>query len=159
MEQNASDFSAIMDSLLERQIEDLNLEGKDKPDYVIELYQLFMYEQDHGLVREGRPKKSHWKEPIYFDEDLDRVYILSEKMMRMCQELEKNYGGNHLLHDLLDALDRERILIKDNCKNGTRSKKEGGRRCYVLDHSRWRQYMEDIAKEWEEEDKFIIQTI
>lgn len=147
----ASEFSIIMENLLEHQIEDLNLEGKDKPDYVIELFQLLRFEQDHGLVRDGRPKKAIWKADIYYDDDSGRVYILSEKMLKMCQGIGKKYGGNNLLHDLLDALERDRILIKDNCKNGTRSKKEGGRRCYVLDYNRWLQYMEEIAKDWNED--------
>lgn len=155
---SASDFSDIMANLLVRQIEDLNLEGKDEPDYVIELYELFRFEQDHGVVREGRPKKSLWKSPIYYDDDSGRVYILNEKMLGMCQEIRKKYGGNNLLHDLLDALDREKILYKDNCKSGTRSKKQSGRRCYILDYARWMQYMEEVAKDWEEEYSTDLET-
>lgn len=147
----APKFSVIMESLLEHQIEDLNLEGKDAPDYVIELFQQFRFEQDHDLVREGRPKKALWKASIYHDDSSNRVYILGSKMIEMCGKISKEFEGNDLLHKLLDALDREEILIKDNCKNGTRSKKEGGRRCYVLDYSRWSQYMNEVAKDWDED--------
>lgn len=72
-------------------------------------------------------------------------------MIEMCGRISKEFEGNDLLHKLLDALDREKILIKDNCKNGTRSKKEGGRRCYVLDYSRWLEYMDEVAKDWDED--------
>lgn len=147
----APKFSVIMESLLEHQIEDLNLEGKDAPDYVIELFQQLRFEQDHDLVREGRPKKALWKASIYHDDSSDRVYILGSKMIEMCGRISKEFEGNDLLHKLLDALDREKILIKDNCKNGTRSKKEGGRRCYVLDYSRWLEYMNEVAKDWDED--------
>lgn len=75
--------------------------------------------------------------------------LLSEKMGEMSQEISKKFGIAVSIHRMLDALDHEGIVIKDNTKNGTRSRKKGGQRCYVLNYSRWVDYMQEIAREFE----------
>lgn len=150
VELTAKGFSAVMENLLEHQIKDLNLHSKDEPNYIVELYQLFKFEQDLGFVQTGRPKNI-WKAKLNYHDMHEFVYILSDKMGKMMREIGRKFGGPMSIHRLLDALDHEGIIVKDNNKNGTRSKKEGGRRCYVLDYARWERYMQEEAKEWDEE--------
>ncbi len=144
----AQGFSDIITLILERQIEDLNLQGKKEPDYIIELFQRFRYEDDcGGSVWDGRPRNNIWKRPIYHDSDSERVYIRSDEMWAMTLDMKKKFGEAFSLHKLLDKLDDERIIVKDDCKNRTRSQKVAGKRCFVLNYDRWVQYMDEVAKD------------
>lgn len=148
---SAQGFSTIMENLLQRQLEDMNQQGRDETDYVVEIFQFLRMEEDHGLVKKGRPKNNLWKRLIYHDEDLERFFIRSDKMGQISVEISENLKKAVSIHVLLDALDAEGIVIKDNNKNGARSKKVGGYRCYVLDYVRLQQYMQELLKEYEDE--------
>lgn len=144
----AREFNDIIKNVLENQIEYLNLDGTDEPDHVIELYRLFRSEQYLGTVLDGRPKGLVWRSAIYYDEEKDRVYIKNDKMRQMLEDISKKFKREVSIHELLDALDREDILIKDKNKNRTRSRTEAKHRCFVLDFAKLEQYVEDVAEEF-----------
>lgn len=146
----ANDFNVIIENTLEHQIEILNLEGKKEPDYIVELFQLYKDEEYLGTVREGRPKRI-WKGTIYHDEDSERVYIRNDRMNELSQKISKKLNLPVTLRDLLNALDKERIIIKDNNRNRARAKTEAKQRCYVLNYTRLQDYVQEIAQEFEDE--------
>lgn len=145
----ANDFNVIVENTLEHQIEILNLEGKKEPDYIVELFQLYKDEEYLGTVREGRPKRI-WKGTIYHDEDSERVYIRNDRMNELSQKISKKLNLPVTLRDLLNALDKERIIIKDNNRNRARAKTEAKQRCYVLNYTRLQDYVQEIAQEFED---------
>ena len=143
-------FSTIMENLLYRQLEDMKLQEQNPVDYVVEVFEFLQLEIDCGLVKEGRPKDKFWKKPIYYDDYLEQIFIKGEEMGQISLEISKKLKGSISIRPLLDALDAEGIVITDNNKNGTRSKKVGGQRCYVLDYARMKQYVQEQVNEYEE---------
>lgn len=148
---SAQVFTAIITNVLEQQVEYLNLQGKDEPDYTVEIFKLLREASDCGLVKRGRPKNKTWKSQIYYDDDQEHILIRSEEMGQMSLKLSEELNKTFSVHALLDALDAEGIIIKDNNINGTRSKKVGNERCYVLDYARLKNYVQEVAEEFESE--------
>lgn len=151
----ANGFNDIITAILEQQIEYLNLQGKDEPDHIVELYRLFRSEQYLGTVLEGHPKGYVWKSTIYYDEREDYVYIRNDKMEEMRQDISQKFKRHVSIHELLDALDREGIIVKDSDNKDAnehrpRSKIKARHRCYVIRYDRLEQYAQEIAEEFED---------
>ena len=87
---SAQAFNAIIANVLEQQVEYLNLQGKDEPDYIVEVFKLLREASDCGLVKRGRPKNNIWKSQIYYDDNQERILIISEKMGQMSLEISTN---------------------------------------------------------------------
>ena len=144
-------FSTIITNILDHQVEYLNLQGKDEPDYIVEVFKYLIKADNFGLVVKGYPKKGFLKGSIYHDADSGCVFIRHDAMDEMSQDISTNLKASATIHTLLKALDAKSLVFKDKNKAGTRTKKIGAERCAVLDYNGLENYVLEVAKEFETE--------
>lgn len=144
-------FNAIIANILDHQVECLNLQGKDEPDYIVEVFKYLKKMESYGLVVDKYPKKGFLNGAIYHDADSGRIFIRSDALDEMSQDISENLKTTVSIHTLLKALDANGLVFKDKNKAGTRTKKIGGERCAVLDYNGLVSYVLEVVEDFEDE--------
>lgn len=148
---NAQTFNTIIANVLEHQIEYLNLQGKDEPDYTVEVFKYLRMKSNCGLVVDGCPKRGFLRGPIYHNADSQRVFMRHDAVDEISQSISGQLKKTLTVHALLNALDAQGIIDKDKNKAGTRTKKMGGARCTILKYNKLEDYVLEVAEESEDE--------
>lgn len=144
-------FNAIIANILDHQVECLNLQGKDEPDYIVEVFKHLKKMESYGLIVDKNPKKGFLKGAIYHDADSGCIFIRSDALDEMSQDISENLKTTVSIHTLLKALDANGLVFKDKNKAGTRTKKIGAERCAVLDYNGLVSYVLEVAEDFEDE--------
>lgn len=136
---NRKDFSTMLSNNFYNQIELLELEAKEQPDYVMMAFSSLKDNED-DLVFEKIKIKNCWKKPIFLDASKSQICIPSGVLT----ELVQNYDGKIVkVYDIANQFDMLGLLVKDNNKAHSRTKKVHGKRAYVIHYERWHSYIEE----------------
>lgn len=133
-------YHRCLDNIITDQIESLELDVIEKPRYIVELYQsLSLEECDERIYR--RPRKDYWTQRLYMDKDNGLVYLPGSTLTDMLEGLKKPTTMYYAMNEFESA----GLLKMDKNKKHSRTKKLEGKRCYVIDYPKWKEYVEEIV--------------
>jgi hypothetical protein len=135
-------YERCIDNILTDQIECLELDGIERPSYVIELYHVVQSElnfYDDQIYK--RPRKEYWSQRFYMDNNEKLIYLPSSTLNEMLESTKKPTS----VYAAMQQFELAGLLKMDNSKKHSRTKKLEGKRCYVIDYSRWGEYVHSMV--------------
>lgn len=143
MEYSAEDFKLDTENLIENQIEYLELDGKEKEDYIIPLYLEVRKILDEDERCRSNPKKTNWQQPLYYDGKEERICIPTSTL----QDMLENAGIKVTTLTAINDFETANLLITNsNSKVRVRTKKIAKRRCYIIKYDEWTEYVQTIVE-------------
>lgn len=143
MEYSAEDFKLDTENLIENQIEYLELDGKEKEDYIIPLYLEVRKILDEDERCRLNPKKTNWQQPLYYDGKEERICIPTSTL----QDMLENAGIKVTTLTAINDFETANLLITNsNSKVRVRTKKIAKRRCYIIKYDEWTEYVQTIVE-------------
>ncbi|MBR1851614.1 MAG: DUF927 domain-containing protein [Lachnospiraceae bacterium] len=133
-------YQQALTAAIEDQIEELELEDRERPPYILLLYEIVrMYLDDE--INCCCPTEKFYGQILYYDERHGLVYIPGVRLDRLLKEA----GIAASKFDVMNDFEAVGLLRKDNNKMGVRTKKFKGIRCYVIDYIRWHDYVKEMT--------------
>ena len=143
MEYSAEDFKLDTENLIENQIEYLELDGKEKEDYIIPLYLEVRKILDEDERCRLNPKKTNWQQPLYYDGKEELICIPTSTL----QDMLENAGIKVTTFTAINDFETANLLITNsNSKVRVRTKKIAKRRCYIIKYNEWTEYVKTIVE-------------
>ena len=137
-----NDFKRLMENVITAQIESLELEGREREDYVVELYSRCYDEIDSHDICMKDPKKTGWNQKLYYDQERELVYIPNATVEDFLNELKAPVS----VHTVMNDFESLGLLNTDNSKQHTRTKKCARKRCYVISFDKWTDYVREVVE-------------
>ena len=137
-----SDFSILLQNTIDHQVECMELEGKEREDYIVGMYNCVdsRLEQDERNYK--NPKNTRWNQELFHDKSRDLVYIPSSTLEDIIEEMKFKATISTVMNDFEAA----GLLNMDNSKQHCRTKKLAGKRCYVITFSSWKEYAKNVIE-------------
>lgn len=138
----ADDFNISLQNIISEQIECLELGDVQRTDVLVELYYQVHQELDYQDNVCLHPSKTNWNQSLYLDEHKRLLYIPSPTVEKMLRRAGIRMDVPDAMNDFYIA----GLLNVDKSKNGSRTKKIAGKRCYVISYDLWEDYARNIIE-------------
>ena len=140
MEFSETDFYDCINSVVADQIESLELDEPDEVSAIVPLIKAFEEAMMDDAVFK-RPKKKYWTQSMYYDEEDGKLYIPGESLERCLKAVKIDA----VRFDVVNEFERHGLLVRDKNKQNSRTKKLEGKRCYVIDYAKYREYVHEMV--------------
>lgn len=142
MNYSAEKFELATANLIENQIECLELDGKEKEDYIFLLYLEVRRILDENELCTKNPERTNWQQPLYYDRKKEQICIPTPTLQDMLENAGMKVTTFTVMNDFETA---NLLLINQNSKVRVRTKKIVRRRCYVIRYDQWTEYAHNLV--------------
>ena len=137
-------FATMLENAMLNQIELLELDGKKEEDYVMQVFTV-VEDNWNEYVFSKKPSVNCWRKKICYDKKHDCICIPGEALLT---ELVEQYSGRSVAaHKIINQFESLGLLVKDNNKQRSRTKKVYGKRAYWIKYTEWRNYVQETYTE------------
>lgn len=132
------DFNVFLSNAMNDQIELLELEGREEDDYVMQSYNsLDFYWEDYV---KSVNKANCWQKGICYDDTKKIIYIPGDMLTTLVWgEKDKLVSA----YEIASQFQKMGLLLVDQNKNHSRTKKFKGKRAYCIDYHKWEEYVKE----------------
>lgn len=138
-------FEKLLTGVIYDQIDMLNLDGEPERDYVYEFYEIFQIHKDLS----GNIKKLDnlaIRQDVFLDKHTGLLFIPSGVFTKLVAQSDFNITPRDLIKSFQDL----GLLEMDKNRQGSKTKKKKGIRCYVVHYYEWKEYVREVAFKDEE---------
>lgn len=136
---NQKQFCVMLENNMEAQIEQLEMDGKEREDYVMMTYYT-LYMEECERVFKKKPKNNIWWGRIYYNKGKDLMCIPSSELSNLVECYSGKSVGASAIANQFEMLG---LLERDENKQGCRTKKVFGKRSYCIRYGEWTEYVQE----------------